>query len=70
MKKTAHYVDGPQPLEVQLSYTNYGYAQVFLSGVWVPIADSWGTWTMDNSKVVCRQLGYNGYKDFTTNHCK
>ena len=60
MKKTAHYVDGPQPLEVMLSSTRYGYARVFLSGAWVAIADSWGTWTMDNSEVVCRELGYNG----------
>ena len=60
MKKTAHYLDGPQPLEVKLSSTRYGYARVFLSGVWVPIADSRGTWGVDNSEVVCRQLGYNG----------
>ena len=61
MKKTTHFLDGPHPLEVRLSSNSYnGYAQVFLSGVWVPIADSWGTWGVDNSEVVCRQLGYNG----------
>ena len=53
-------LDGPKPLEVQLSHTQYGYAQVFYSGAWVPVADSRGTWGVANSKVVCRQLGYNG----------
>ena len=34
------------------------YVRIFLSGRWIPVANSNMTWTSGNSEVVCRELGY------------
>ena len=51
--------DGPGSLDISLYNYRYGYVQVFLSDDWVPVGDSGGTWTVENSNVVCRQLGFD-----------
>ena len=52
--------DGPDQHDIRLSSNNnYGYVQVFLSDSWVPVADSNMVWTVKNSEVVCREVGYN-----------
>ena len=51
-------LDGPKSGDVRLSDDNRGRVDVFLSGMWLPVADSNRNWTMDNSEVVCRELGY------------
>ena len=45
-------------MDVGLSGSYAGYVRVFLSDDWVPVGDTGGTWTVENSNVVCRQLGY------------
>ena len=47
--------DGPETGDVR-----HGFVKVFQSGTWVPVTDSSGSWTLQNSNVVCKQLGYNG----------
>ena len=39
---------------------------MFLSGMWIRVADSHMSWTRDNAEVVCRELGYapNGWYIF------
>ena len=32
---------------------------MFISGTWQPVADSNMSWTVNNTEVVCRQLGYD-----------
>ena len=32
---------------------------MFLSDDWIIVGDSGGTWTVENSNVVCRQLGFD-----------
>ena len=48
-------LDGPESGNVRLSY---GSVEVFLSRRWVPVADSNMSWTQENARVVCRELGY------------
>ena len=42
-------------------FWDYGsnVVMVFVSGSWVPVADSSGVWSMENSEVTCRQLGFD-----------
>ena len=62
------YTDGPETGDIRLSnfYVDnkygrvYGCPDVFLSGSWVPVTDTSMSWTLENSEVVCRELGYNG----------
>ena len=56
-----NYLDGPESEDVRLSSGRYGQVEVFRSGMWQPIADINVTWTMENTGVVCRQLGYAPY---------
>ena len=58
--------DGPESEDVRLLNTRSGRVDVFLSGVWLPVADSYNSWTWENSDVVCKELGYapNGKKYF------
>ena len=51
-------LDGPESEDIRLTSGRYGQVDVFLSGRWQPIADSNMSWTINNSEVVCRQLGY------------
>ena len=52
-------IGGSEQGDVCLGYGGYyGYVQVYLSGNWVHVADTDSTWTRQNSKVVCRQLGF------------
>ena len=50
---------GPDSEDVRLTSTHFGRVDVFLSGVWVPVANSRGTWRLESSQVVCRELGYS-----------
>ena len=50
--------DGPETGDLYLTDTSSGQVHVFLSGMWVPVADSHMNWTHENTKVVCKQLGY------------
>ena len=45
--------------DIRLSGYSSGCVHVFLSGMWLPVADSNMSWTMTNTEVVCRQLGYD-----------
>ena len=54
------HADGPETGDVRLMYGTYGRVDTFLSGIWVPVTDSLRSWTHQNSKIVCRELGYNG----------
>ena len=63
---TAHLfitIEGPRSEDVRLTSRRSGCVDVFLSEVWVPVANSRGTWQLESSQVVCRELGYsaNGY---------
>ena len=59
--KHQHFaLDGPEDGDVRLRYAYSGYVEAFISGSWQPIGNSGGTWTVANSEVVCRELGYNG----------
>ena len=51
-------LDGPESEDLRLSGTSSGRVEVFLSGIWVPVAQSYLSWTQANANVVCRQLGY------------
>ena len=55
--------EGHSSEDVRLTSTTNGRVEVFLSGVWVAVANSRGTWQLNSSQVVCRELGYsaNGY---------
>ena len=52
---TLIHTDGPEELDIRLTR---GYVQVFLSDEWGAVGDSDGNWSVENSNVVCRQLGY------------
>ena len=51
-------LDGPETGNVRLSGIHSGRVDMFLSGMYQPVADSDMSWTLDNSEVVCRELGY------------
>ena len=58
---TNEYVSaGPESGDVRLSSDSYyrGEVNVFLSGMWVPVASSHMSWIRENAEVVCRELGY------------
>ena len=50
---------GPHSEDVRLTSRTWGRVDVFLSGVWVPVANSHDTWQLESSQVVCRELGYS-----------
>ena len=52
-------IEGPHSEDVRLNRTTNGRVDVFLSGVWVPVANSRGTWQLESSQIVCRELGYS-----------
>ena len=51
--------DGAETNDVRLTSTNNGRVELFLSNLWVPVANSFSTWTLESSRVVCRELGYD-----------
>ena len=55
---TRHYkcTDGPENGDIYPS----GFVRVFQSGIWEPVTDSSSSWTLQNSEVMCRELGFNG----------
>ena len=55
-----NFTGGPNARDVHLSAWHYGGVNAFLSGSWVPVTDTSMSWTLENSEVVCRELGYNG----------
>ena len=55
----SHNTDGPESGDLRLTRTNRGHMEVFLSGTWHFVADSNMSWTLNNTEVVCRQLGYD-----------
>ena len=52
--------DGPETGDARLTSGYLGRIDVFQSGIWEPVPDSSSSWTLENSNVVCRELGYNG----------
>lgn len=57
------HADGPETGDILLSnhiYNTGGRVEVFQSGSWTPVTDTSISWTLQNSNVVCKQLGYNG----------
>jgi hypothetical protein len=54
-------IDGQDPWDIRLNWGNSGELQVYLSEQWQPVANSSSTWTSNNSKVVCRELGFDPY---------
>ena len=59
------FADGYEQGDVSLSSTDDGRVEVYLSGYWVHVANTGSIWTLQNSEVVCRELGYapNGKQD-------
>ena len=61
--------DVPEEGEVKLYYNRYnadysrGLLQVWLNGRWGTVKDS--SWTIEDTNVVCRQLGRDGIKPLT-----
>ena len=55
-----YFTDGPNTGDIDLFAWYYGRVEVFLSDNWFPVTDTSMSWTLENSKVVCRELGYNG----------
>ena len=51
--------DGAETNDVRLTSTNNGRVELFLSNLWVPVANSFSIWTLESSRVVCRELGYD-----------
>ncbi|CAI8023561.1 Scavenger receptor cysteine-rich domain superfamily protein [Geodia barretti] len=51
-------IDGQDPWDIRLYG---GKLQVYLSEQWQPVANSYSTWTSNNSRVVCRELGFDPY---------
>ena len=57
-------LDEPNDLEIQLgtgSGSSAGQLQIYWSGRWQPVANSMSNWRLNNSDVVCRELGYAPY---------
>ena len=53
------YIDGPEAGDVHLDGRDYGRVETFVSGSWQPVGNGGYTWSVANSEVVCRELGYN-----------
>jgi deleted-in-malignant-brain-tumors protein 1 len=54
-------IDGQDPWDIRLNGGSNGQLQVYLSEQWQPVANSYSTWTSNNSRVVCRELGFDPY---------
>ena len=52
------YIDGYEQGDVRLTSGVRGRVDVYLSGYWVPVAHTGPAWTLQNTEVVCRELGY------------
>ena len=50
--------DGADTGDIRIS--SWGTVELFESGIWEPVAVSSRRWTLENSNVVCRELGYEG----------
>ena len=53
--------DGQDPWDIRLNGGSSGELQVYLSEQWQPVANSYSTWMSNNSRVVCRELGFDPY---------
>ena len=53
-------IDGPEAGDIRLDGGYDGYVEAFVSGSWQPVGNGGYTWSVANSEVVCRELGYNG----------
>ena len=62
---STHIWDNPYNGQIRLqrgTYSNQGLVEVYCNGEWGTICDD--SFGYNEARVVCRQLGYNGYYDY------